>query len=150
MATPQSIIDATPCLFSFDGPTLQRLIVGYLRTLAAQSGSDMTPQQVLDANPCLAAMDGRTLQVLTVGYLSSIQSGSATAALAYDGAAALRSRTDHVHNSLAYLRYAVTAGDGTQGTFIYDETSSAVEDGLNTIIPTDVIRPALGAWLRYN
>lgn len=149
MATPQSIIDATPCLFSFDGPTLQRLMVGYLRSLAAQSGSDMTPQQVLDANPCLADMDSRTLQVLTVGYLSAVQSGGAATVTGYNGVADLRTRTEHGANSIAFIKYAATAGDGGQGWFVYDPTNSDADDGINTIIPNDVTRPAPGAWIRY-
>ena len=112
----------------------------------------MTVQEILDASACFNCQDDRTLQLINAGLLLQITTGgsSSTALTGYSGAAALRARTDHVAGNLAFMIYYVSAGDGSQGWFEWDATSTAADDGVSVIRATDNPYPAAGAWVRLS
>lgn len=81
----------------------------------------------------------------------SAASGGGSAVLeGYAGVASLRARTEHTSDQLAYLLYVSTEGDGGQGWFRFNATSTATDDGLNTIKPTDIDVANPGRWIRMS
>ena len=83
---------------------------------------------------------------------SPVPSGSAsdTSGVGYAGASALRSRTTHTANQLAYLLYVSTDGDGGEGWFRYSTTSYTADDGVDTLRPNDISSGNPGRWLRIS
>lgn len=152
--TPQQILDDTTCLNCLDDRTLQLVVAGALFLIAEQGGSTMTPQQIVTAYPCLACLDDRTLQLVAAGGILEIATnggGSGSVLSGYDGAAALSARTQHDEGNLAYLNWATTEGDGAQGWFRWDASSTAADDGGASVVrATDNPFPAAGAWVRMS
>lgn len=151
--TPQQILDDTTCLNCLDDRTLQLVVAGALLLIAEQGGSSMTPQQIITAYPCVACLDDRTLQLVAAGGILQIVNNpsSGSALSGYDGASALASRTQHSDGNLAYLNWATTEGDGAQGWFRWDASSTAADDGGASVVrATDNPFPAAGAWVRMS
>lgn len=66
----------------------------------------------------------------------------------YRGRAALRARTEHVADQVAYLLYLVTSGDGQGGWFYFNSTSTTADDGVDVLRPDDVASGSPGRWIR--
>ena len=82
---------------------------------------------------------------------SAASGGGGTAVLeGYAGIAALRARTDHTSNQLAYLLYVTAEGDGGQGWFRFNTASTTADDGLNTLKPDDITGGNAGRWERVS
>ncbi len=66
------------------------------------------------------------------------------------GVEALRAITSHIHTQLAYLLYIVSSGDGGQGQFYYDATSTDADDDSSVIKPNNVDSGDPGRWKRVS
>jgi len=68
--------------------------------------------------------------------------------IGYGGRAALRARTQHLPDELAYLLYLVSDGDGQGGWFRFSASSSTTDDGVDTLKPDDIT--GAGRWIRVS
>jgi hypothetical protein len=66
----------------------------------------------------------------------------------YPGIASLRSRTSHTSNQLAYLLYVATQGDGGEGWFRFDASSTTADDGTDYLRPDNISSGNPGRWIR--
>lgn len=82
----------------------------------------------------------------------STSGGSASVAssrpIGVNGAGALRLLTPTYENELYDLLYLNYPGDGAGGRFAYDPDDSNVDDGIDYIIPTSIVRPTTGTFVR--
>ena len=87
-----------------------------------------------------------TLTLVAEGVVSEGGGSGSTASPVGYTLATLRARTEHTEKQVAKLLWLTSAGDGGAGDFWYDTTSSASDDGIDTIKPTDV--SGAGRWRR--
>lgn len=73
-----------------------------------------------------------------------------TGRFAIQGRAALRALTAHEDDEMQYLAFLVTAGDGNGGTYIFDASSTEVDNGVDYLKPDNITHPNPGRWIRSN
>ena len=73
-----------------------------------------------------------------------------TADIAIQGYTELRTLVGYVDNQIEYLEFGNVLGDALGGTFIFDASSSALDDGVDYIKPNNLISIQPGRWVRDN
>lgn len=71
-----------------------------------------------------------------------------TSGTGYGGIAALRARTTHTDNQLAFLLYVATEADGGGGWFRFVAASTDSDDGVDVLRPDDITSINPGRWER--